>query len=373
MLIPLFKPQYDVPTILAELGKCLDSGWTGLGPKTVEFERAIAKYTRSDYSVFLNSATSALHLAVECLALPPGSRIAVPDITFVSTAAVVLHAGHVPVLLPVDESMQLDLDSLESCISTVDAVIVVHYSGNSCDMRRLLSICASHGVPLIEDCAHALGSSYGGQALGTFGEMGCFSYHSVKNLPIADGGSVVGRAQYEKRLRSLRWLGIDKPTYERTGKTYSYEYDVTELGYKYHGNDLMAVLGLAGLGLLDQHNSRRREIHDRYVAELGADYFPAVRDGVVSSHHLVACLIDRRDAFLDYMAERGISVGVHYRPISSFSFHEKFATSAVKERGQEVFKKLATLPCYPSLSHDEQTYIIEAIRQFEGGRRVHGG
>ena len=338
----------------------------------MEFELAVAEYTHSDYSVFVNSATSALHLAVECLDLPPGARIAVPDITFISTAAVALHAGHVPVLLPVDEAMQLDLDSLESCISTVDAVIVVHYSGNSCDMGRLLNMCASHGVPLIEDCAHAMSSTYDGQALGTFGEMGCFSYHSVKNLPIADGGSVIGRAQYEERLRSLRWLGIDKPTYERTGKTYSYEYDVTDLGYKYHGNDLMAVVGLVGLKLLDQHNSRRREIHDRYVAELESVYFPPVRDNVVSSHHLVTCWIDQRDAFLDYMAEQGISVGVHYRPISSLSFYEKFATPAVKDRGQKVFEKLATLPCYPALSYDDQTYVIETIKEFNGGRRASG-
>lgn len=369
-LIPIFKPHYNTAEILSELEKCLESGWTGLGPKSVEFEQAIAEHTNSEYSVFVNSGTSALHLAVECLDLPPGSRIAVPDITFISTAAVVLHSGHIPVLLPVDDTMQLDLDSLEAALSYLDAVIVVHYSGNCCDMDRLVALCDSHGLPLIEDCAHAMGSTYNGQSLGTFGEMGCFSFHTVKNLPIADGGSLIGRPQYEDRLRSSRWLGIDKPTYERTGKTYSYEYDVTSVGYKYHGNDLMAVVGLANLEFLDKDNQRRKEIHDRYVAELNWLYLPPVHANVHSSHHLVACCIDERDAFINHMAERGVSIGVHYRPVSSLSLYAEFAMHEVRERSQGQFEKLATLPCYPTLSDDEQTYIIQMMNEFHDGGRA---
>ena len=320
-MIPIFKPQYNTEKILAELARLFDSGWTGLGPKCVEFERAIAARTGAEYSVFMNSGTAALHLAVECLGLPPGARIAVPDITFVSTAAAPLYAGHEPVLLPVDDNVQMDLDALEKVIRDIDAVIVVHYAGNCCDMDRLVDMCAAHDVPLIEDCAHAMGSSYKNRALGTFGELGCFSFHSVKNLPIADGGLVIGKPRHEAPLRSMRWLGIDKPTYERTGKSYSYHYDVNRLGYKCHGNDFMAIVGLANLELLDDGNRRRQQIHDRYVDELPWLSFPKIHAHAQSSHHLVACSIDNRDGFIDHMAKADIAIGVHYRPISSLSFY----------------------------------------------------
>jgi perosamine synthetase len=367
-MIPIFKPAYNTEKILAEMARIFDEGWTGLGQECIRFEQALARRLQSDYSVFLNSATAALHLAVECLQLPRGSRIAVPDITFISTATAALYAGHVPVLLPVDDNIQLDLDALERVIDDVDAVIVVHYSGNCCDMDRLVALCKAHGRPLIEDCAHALGSSYKGRPLGTFGELGCFSFHSVKNLPIADGGLVIGHARYEEPLRSLRWLGIDKPTYERTGRRYNHSYDVTRLGYKCHGNDLMAVVGLANLELLDAHNARRKAIHDRYTAELEWLQFPQVGAHTQSAHHLVSCCIDDRDRFIDYMAEGGVAIGVHYRPISSLSFYARYGTPAVRERSDRLFRRLATLPCYPDLTADQQTCVINLMNQFHQGQ-----
>jgi len=369
-MIPIFKPEYNIAKILAEMERIFELGWTGLGRECIAFEQAVASRLESEYSVFLNSATAALHLAIECLKLPPGSRIAVPDITFISTATAALYAGHVPVLLPVDDNIQLDLDALEAVMDRVDAVVVVHYSGNCCDMDRLVALCREHKRPLIEDCAHAMVSRYKGRPLGTFGELGCFSFHSVKNLPIADGGIVVGHKRHEEALRSLRWLGIDKPTYDRMGRTYSYSYDVTRLGYKCHGNDLMAVVGLANLELLEAHNARRKEIHDRYAAELGWLRTPRIEAHTQSAHHLVACRIDDRDAFIHYMAENGVTVGVHYKPISSLSLYSKYATPAVRDRGYRLFLQLATLPCYPSLSTEQQGYIINLMNQFHEGRRA---
>ena len=369
-MIPLFKPAYNTEKILTAMARIFDAGWTGLGQECVAFEQAIASRLQSEYSVFLNSGTAALHLAIECLQLPPGSRIAVPDITFISTATAALYAGHVPVLLPVDDNIQLDLDALADVAEDIDAVITVHYSGNCCDMDRLVALCAEHRLPLIEDCAHAMGSSYKGRPLGTFGELGCFSFHSVKNLPIADGGIVIGKRRYEELLRSLRWLGIDKPTYERMGRTYSYSYDVTRLGYKCHGNDLMAVVGLANLELLDAHNARRKEIHDRYDAELDWLYIPRIEAHTQSSHHLVACCIDDRDRFIKYMADGGVTVGVHYKPISSLSLYAKYGTPAVRERSYRLFLRLATLPCYPALTADQQTHIIDLMNEFHHGRHA---
>lgn len=369
-MIPLFKPAYNTERILVEMARIFESGWTGLGHECIAFEQALASRLQAEYSVFLNSATAALHLAIECLQLPPGSRIAVPDITFISTATAALYAGHVPVLLPVDENIQLDLDAVEEIADDIDAVIIVHYSGNCCDVDRLVALCNKHRLPLIEDCAHAMGSSYKGKPLGTFGELGCYSFHAVKNLPIADGGLVIGHKKYEEPLRSLRWLGIDKPTYDRMGRSYSYSYDVTRLGYKCHGNDLMAVVGLANLELLDAHNSRRKDVHDRYVAELGWLQFPKIERHTQSAHHLVECLIDDRDRFIEYMAAGGVTIGVHYKPISSLSMYAKYGTPAVRERSYTLFRRLATLPCYPDLTPEQQGHIIRRMNQFHEGQRA---
>jgi dTDP-4-amino-4,6-dideoxygalactose transaminase len=367
--IPIFKPRYNKARILAEIAKVLDSGWTGLGPKCEEFELALAGYLGSSYAVSVNSCTSALHLALVCLDLPPHSKVVVPDITFVSTAAAVLHAGHVPVLAPVDRSsLCLDLTWLEDRLKTdtIGAVMPVHFAGHCCNMDVLMSLCNENSATVIEDCAHAMGSRYKGQSLGTFGDLGCFSFHSVKNLPISDAGAVIGKPQYQEPLRRLRWLGISKSTYDRSGGYYTPFYEIEQLGYKYHSNDLLAVVGLANLEILEEGNQRRREIFKRYVDELPELCF-ASSPNVCSSCHLVSCFIHGRDEFIRYMNAEGVSIGSHYQPLSSFKAFHWYAVDDVRQRSQEIFALLATLPCYPDLSALEQDYIISKIKSYLQG------
>ena len=351
----------------------MDSGWTGLGPKTAEFEKRFAvEVTKTTYAVFVNSCTSALHLALEALQMPPGATVVVPDITFVSTAAAVLYAGYTPVLAPVDDQMQIDLDFVETQVKCLQApcVVVVHYGGACCDMDRLMDIMNSSydyrgkHPRVIEDCAHACGSRYKDIPLGTFGSLGCFSFHAVKNLPIGDGGMVVGKPEYEKRLRSQRWLGIDKSTYARTGeKSYSYSYEIEELGFKAHGNDVAAVIGLGNLDILEEGNIRRLEIYQRYRDELDFQIHTPSRD-VVSSHHLVSCFMERRDEFIDWMNSHGITIGVHYKPLSSFKYYAQYAAEEVAQYSKEQFEMLATLPCFPDLTNEQQTFIIQKANEF---------
>lgn len=368
-MIPVFRPRYNKSRVLRDLESILDSGWTGLGPKTAEFEQRIAEFVGAPYSVAVNSCTAALHLAVESLNLPRGSKVAVPDITFASSAAAVLHAGLTPRLVPVEEeSLCLDLDALELAAEQekdIRAVIVVHYSGNACDMRRLCSVCESRGLPLIEDCAHALGSSYRGRHLGTFGALGCYSFHVVKNLPIGDGGAIVGLGAHRERLLRLRWMGIDRSTFERTStQRYSYSYDIAELGYKYHMNDIAAVIGLANMEDLLASNQARRSIYERYVRALPELEIHTVRPGVESSHHLVSCAIDDRDGFIDFMASKGVQIGVHYKPLSMFRLFRSHADGATAERSRRTFERLATLPCYPDLGPEDQETVITEIKHF---------
>lgn len=356
-MISLFKPQYNKRKILEELDKLLDIGWTAIGPKTAELEELLARKLKVDFSVFTNSCTSALHLAIECLKLPPKSKIAVPDITFVSTASAVLYAGHIPVLVPVDDSIQIDLDYLEKLIACtkINCVIPVHYSGNCCDIERLLSLCKN--IPIIEDCAHAMGSSYKSQPLGTFGDFGCFSFNAIKNLPIADGGLIVSkRKECENHLKKLKLFGIDRKTGRHT-------YNIDMLGYKYHGNDLMAVIALANLEILDKGNEIRRKIYQKYKLKEFGVKIHAINNNVVSSHHLITGFVQKRDEFIEKMQNNNIEVGIHYRPVSSFSFYEKFADEIVKKRSSKLYNNIVSLPVYPELTDSEQSHIIETARK----------
>lgn len=366
-MIPVFKPCMNKEKILKHLGEIFDSGWIGLGPVTNEFESNVADFIGSKYSVFFNSCTSALHLAIEALKLPKGSIIVVPDITFASTATVALQAGHKLCLAPVTYGdLCIDLEWLETTMNQIKiaCVIPVHYSGNCCDMKKLVDLCKSKDVLIIEDCAHAMGTKYNGKSVGTFGEMGCFSYHAVKNLAIGDGGCIVGKDVYEPFLRKMRWMGISKSTYDRTGKQYTFSYDIDDIGYKYHGNDISAVIGLHNLENLTKNNLRRKSIFEKYAAELPCIHVP--NDGVESSHHLVSMFINRRNEFIDYMAEKGISIGVHYKPLSSFTVFSQYASDGVKNRSNRIFSTLATLPCFPDLKDTEQDYIIKNVKTFLG-------
>lgn len=368
-MIPVFRPRYRIERALEDLRKVLESGWTGLGPKTEEFENSLAQRLGAPYSVAVNSCTAALHLALECLGLPRGAQVVVPDITFVSSASAVLYAGLTPRLLRVERaSLNLDLDALEKTLASdrsIRAVLVVHYSGNACDMDRLCRMCRLHDVHLVEDCAHAMGSTFDGRVLGTFGTFGCFSFHSVKNLPIGDGGAVIGSPAHRDRLQRLRWMGIDRSTYERTdAKRYSYSYEIHELGFKYHMNDIAAVIGLANMADLDAANESRRRVYESYLAALPDLAFHRTCSGVLSSHHLVSCEVEDRDAFIDFMAARGVQIGVHYKPLSMFRLYRPFCDPETAEASAATFERLATLPCYPDMSEGDVATVIDAVKAF---------
>lgn len=372
-MIPVLKPYYNKEKILSELGKVLDSGWTGLGPKTEEFENELCKFTGAKYCLFLNSCTSALHLALQCLGIEKG-KVLVPDITFASTASIVLHSGLELVLMPVyKKDVCLNLEYLEQYIvrnSDVKAIIPVHYSGNCVHMENLKVLCDALNIKIIEDCAHALGSKFYRQHVGTIGDIGCFSFHSVKNLPISDGGALVtNNEEIYQKAKKLRWLGIDKSTYDRSEKNYSYSYDIEENGYKYHGNDMLAVVGLANLELLESMNSRRKALYYAYMSS-----FKNITDFEIrqenfhtnSSHAMITATIDKsiRDEYIDFMGRHGISIGVHYKPLSSFKAFQSYASDVVKEHSWEVFQELVTLPSYPTMTSQEQMFVANKTMEF---------
>jgi perosamine synthetase len=365
--IQLFKPVICEEAIAA-VGDVLRSGWLGLGPKTIEFERAFAQKVGAPFCVGLNSATAALHLAVKLLDLPEGSEIISTPLTFVSTNHAILYERCRPVFADVQKTTgNLDVQSVRQRITPrTRALMLVHLGGYACDLDEFYARAKEHNRPVIEDAAHSAGASYRGRPIGSHGDertLQCFSFQAVKNLPMGDGGALVTRsAAFDARLRRLRWLGIDADTYSRTGRlAYKWEYDIPEVGYKCHMNDIQGAIGVAQLARLDQDNARRRQIAQRYHRELAGVpgiTIPQYQPDRQSSYHLAIILAENRNRLADALRAHNIDTGVHYRRNDEYRMYEKQDLPNV----QWFADRAMSLPLHLHLTDEHVGTVIAAIK-----------
>ena len=183
-MIPVYRPYYDEKE-MKYLKEVIESGWWGMGPKTVEFEEKFAKYIGTRYALGLNSGTAALHLALMCINVQDAEVIS-PSMTFVSTNHAILYNGGIPVFCDVEyDNLNVTAQEIEKLITDkTKAIIVVHYGGYACDMDSIMEIARAHNLYVIEDCAHACGGKYKNKMLGSIGDFGCFSFQAVKNLSL---------------------------------------------------------------------------------------------------------------------------------------------------------------------------------------------
>jgi perosamine synthetase len=364
MRVPLFRSKVCDEAI-DSVGEVLRSGWLGLGPKTAAFEKAFAEYVGAPYCVGLNSCTAALHLGVRLLDLPPGAEIITTALTFVSTNHVILYEKCRPVFADIQpETGNLDVASVSNRVNhRTKAIILVHYGGYPCDLDDFYAMARDRRIPIIEDCAHACGATYKGRRIGSHGDIHAFSFHAVKNLPMGDGGALtVYSGDYDARLRRLRWLGIDRDTFRRTKQSeYSWDYDVREVGFKYHMNDIQAAIGLAQLRRLDEENAYRASIAARYRERL--THVPGLqllqyKDDRVSSFHLFCVLAENRDALVEKLRSSGVDVSVHYRRNDHYAMYQEQDLPNT----ERFWRSVISLPMHTELSDEEVDYVTEVIR-----------
>jgi perosamine synthetase len=368
MTIPVFRPSYGDAEFEA-VKAVMASGWVGLGPKTAEFEKRFAEYLGVRHAVALNSGTAALHLAMVAAGLGKGDEVISTPLTFVSTNHAILYVGARPVFADVEAATaNIDPESVRRRITKkTRAVVCVHYGGRPCKMDALEAIAREHSLILIEDAAHGCGGEHRGRKLGTIGRFGCFSFHAVKNLATGEGGAIVTNDDdAAARLRKLRWLGISKDTWSRESKTqYSWYYTVEEVGFKYHMNDIPAAIGLVQLARLGEMNARREAWARRYdeaLADLAWIERPIVEPDTRPDWHNYVIQTDHRDDLNAYLAERGVSTGVHYIPNNHYDMYKNCrGKTPVCER---IWQRLLTLPLYPDLTDDDFRLIVAAIHDF---------
>ena len=375
-MIQVFKPKIRKENLLNELSEIFDTGWIGLGPKTKEFEDKVSKYLNCGNFIATNSCTSSLHLAVKCLNLPKGTKVLTTPITFVSTNHAILYEGHKPVFYDVDERTgNASIESIREAFEIhkdIGAILVVHIGGYSCDMDEINSIAKEYNVSVIEDCAHAFGGQYKGSMIGDTDNICVWSFQAVKNLPVGDGGGISTKDNVvADKIRKLIWLGIDKTTVERsnldsTKQSYNWDYDVVELGYKYHMNDIIATIGLNQMNYIEEDNERRREIAARYRNEIkkGICEFPDYRDNIVSSSHFFPLFFKNRDEVYKKLVANNIYPGMHYKRNDRYKVFDEY----IKEfgyndlKGAKKYEKTElTLPMHLHLSKEDIDKIIKTL------------
>ena len=373
--IPLFKPYFRIDETLAEIKDCLENSWTGIGYKTEIFETEWKNYSSFKFAHFLNSATSGLHLALNIFkhhySWKNNDEVITSPLTFISTNSVILQESLKPVFADIDDSLCLSSNSVESLITEkTKALIYVGIGGNTRNYRKIKEICKSRGIIFILDAAHMAGSKWKktNKQVGIGADCAIFSFQAVKNCPSSDAGMICFKNEkLDSMARNMSWLGIDKTTYQRSkNNNYVWKYDVTSKGFKYHGNSINASMCLVSLRYLDEDNEIRRQkaaLYDKFLDENHNLEIIRHDDDLYSSRHLYQIAVDKRDELIQYMASKGISLGVHYQLNSYFKIFKNFNNNSIPT-AENYSSRIVSLPMSVSLTDDDVRLVAREICDF---------
>ena len=382
MKIPFHKAELSNEEINAA-SDVIRSGWLTMGEKTFEFERDFSKYTGASNSIAVNSCTAALHLALKAADIKAGDEVIIPAMTFIATWEVITYSGAVPVLCDVlKDNFLIDPLEIEKRITPkTKALIPVHYGGESCDMDRIMDIARKHKLIVIEDAAHALPTLYKERMVGTIGDITCFSFYATKTLTTGEGGMITTEnPAWADRMKRLRLHGITKDAWNRYSDKGSWEYDVSEAGYKYNITDIASAIGVEQLKKSNEMNLARRKIADRYnsaFSKSGLLDLWKVRNDVECAWHLypVKLMTDKlkinRNEFILELKNRDIGTSVHYIPMYRFSvFKDSGYTPNDFPGCEDIFSREVSLPIFPWMTDSEIDYVIENVLEvLEKNRR----
>jgi dTDP-4-amino-4,6-dideoxygalactose transaminase len=371
--IQLFVPTFRVEECLEQVRECLEKGWTGLGFKTQQIEEEWRKYTGLPHAHFLASNTVGLHLAFHMFKSEQGwqddDEVITTPLTFVSSNHAILYENLKPVFADVDQHLCLDPVDVEKKItSKTKAIIFVGLGGNVGQYNKIREICDRHNLKLILDAAHMSGTRYNGKHVGYDADVTIFSFQAVKNMPTADSGMICFKNEEDDaRARKLCWLGINKDTFARTTTqgAYKWMYDVEEVGFKYHGNSIMAGLALVSLKYLDRDNAYRRQLaqwyEELFVENDKIKTIPMV-EGCESSRHLFQIRISNRDEVMLALHEHDVYPGVHYRDNTAYRMYAHGA--GMCPESHKASNEILSLPMHMGVSRQDVEFVAELINKY---------
>lgn len=354
----------------------LRSDYLTTGPKIAEFEKMVADYVGAKYAVAISNGTSALHAACFAAGIQPGDEVITTPLTFAASANCVLYCGGTPVFADVDpKTYNIDPEDIRRKITDkTKAIIAVHLAGQPCDMDEIHKIAKEHDLLVIEDGAHALGSVYKGKKVGTLSDMTTFSFHPVKPITTGEGGMIVtDNEQFYQKMMLFRSHGITRNENLMTRNDGPWFYQQLDLGYNYRITDIQCALGCSQMKKLDRFLALRKEIVARYneaFADCENIVTPYQLPETESGWHLYIVQVkncDRRKVF-EALREHGIAVNVHYIPVYLHPYYQEHGYKDVHCRNaEEVYSHIISLPLYPTLTEEQQQYVIETLKYVING------
>lgn len=354
----------------------LRSDYLTTGPKIAEFEKMVADYVGAKYAVAISNGTSALHAACFAAGIQPGDEVITTPLTFAASSNGVLYCGGTPVFADVDpKTYNIDPEDIRRKITDkTKAIIAVHLAGQPCDMDEIHKIAKEHDLIVIEDGAHALGSVYKGKKVGTLSDMTTFSFHPVKPITTGEGGMIVtDNEEFYQKMMLFRSHGITRDENLMTRNDGPWFYQQLDLGYNYRITDIQCALGCSQMKKLDRFLALRKEIVARYneaFADCENIVTPYQLPETESGWHLYIVQVkncDRRKVF-EALREHGIAVNVHYIPVYLHPYYQEHGYKDVHCRNaEEVYSHIISLPLYPTLTEEQQQYVIETLKYVING------
>jgi dTDP-4-amino-4,6-dideoxygalactose transaminase len=356
------------------LAQVIGDGRLGMGSFVEKFEKELAAFIGGGREVMcVNTGTSALHLAVQACGIGSGDEVLVPTITYVASFQAVSATGATPVACDVDPgTLCLDtFDAARRITSRTKAIMPVHYASGQGDLDGIYDLARQHGLRVIEDAAHAFGGFWKGERVGAIGDVVCFSFDGIKNITSGEGGAVVtSDSDIARRVRDARLLGVEKDTEKRYQGSRSWEFDVTEQGWRYHMSNLFAAIGCVQLERLDNEFAPRRvALAKRY--EKAFDGIAEIRTlrldyGRVVPHIFpIRIANDRRDQLQQALIAAGVECGIHYKPNHLLSLYGAGTTPLPV--AEAAYRQMLTLPLHVELTEEDQDRIVDVVLRTSAG------
>lgn len=381
--LPFARPDIDQNEIDA-VTEVIRSGWLTTGPKTREFEKAFAECVGAKHAIAVNSATAAMHIALEAAGLQAGDEVITTTMTFAATAEVVRYFNAKPVLVDIDAAtFNIDVNQIEAAITPrTKAIIPVHVAGQSADLDAVHAIAAKHNLRVIEDAAHALPTYYKGRIVGSISDFTAFSFYATKTLATGEGGMLTtNNDEWADRCRVMSLHGISKDAWKRYTSEGSWYYEIVAPGFKYNMTDVAAAMGLVQLSKLETMNTRRQEIARRY--DVAFSSHPALEPPQISSdsthpYHLYILRLNLpllridRNTFIEQLRAANIGVSVHWIPLHMHPYYRETYGYCPEDYpvAYAEYHRIISLPIYSSMSDQDVDDVIAAVTSIADAHRA---